>query len=150
MQIYKEIIKGEIKIPKDCPLIVKELIEGLLKRNAGERINNFDKIKECQIFKDFDWDNLLRKKIKPFFLPLGDELGGKANLNNLASPFEKFIQNEWVETSEMHLLRIKNKNKNINYIQEQYESEFINNQEDQKYYDEENNVEFSNHWFDYF
>ena len=28
MQIYKEIIKGEI--PKDCPLIVKDLIEGLL------------------------------------------------------------------------------------------------------------------------
>ena len=147
MQIYKEIIKGEIKIPKDCPLIVKELIEGLLKRNAAERINNFDKIKECQIFKDFDWDNLLRKKIKPFFLPLGDELGGKVNLNNLASPFEKFIQNEWVETSEMHLLKIKNKE--INYNLEEFENEFAN-QEDQNYYDEENKVEFSNNWFDYF
>ena len=37
MQIYKEIIKGKINIPKDCPLMVKDLIEGLLRRNAAER-----------------------------------------------------------------------------------------------------------------
>ena len=150
MQIYKEIINGVLKIPKDCPLVVKDLIEGLLKRNAGERINNFDKIKECEIFKDFDWDNLLRKKIEPFFIPLGDDLGGKAKLNNLASPFDKFIQNEWVETSEMHLLKIKNKQ--TNNAQEQFDNEFNNNQEEENYYNNynENKVEFSNNWFDYF
>ena len=143
MQIYKDIIKGQIILPKDCPLIVKDLIEGLLKRNAAERINNFDKVKECEIFKDFDWDNLLKKKLVPFYICGGVDLGGKANLKNLASPFDKFIQNEWVETSEMHLLRIKNK-QDFN-IQEQ--NEFINNEED-KY--NENKVEFSNNWFDYF
>ena len=147
MQIYKEIIKGEIKIPKDCPLIVKDLIEGLLKRNVGERINNFDKIKELQIYKDFDWDNLLKKKLEAFFIPGIDNLGVKANLNNLASPFDKFIKNEWVETSEMHLLKIRNKE--INNIQEQFENEFINNQEEDNYYNE-NKVEFSNNWYDYF
>ena len=157
MQIYNKIIKGEIQIPKDCPIIVKELIEGLLNRNPGERINNFDKIKELQLFKDFDWDNLLRKKLEPFLIPVCNEIGVKANLNNLASPFDKFIQNEWVKTSEMHLLKIKNKE--IDNIQEQFENEynnspqFNNNQEgDNCHNDNENNnkLEFSKNWYDYF
>ena len=155
MQIYNEIIKGEIKIPKDCPIMVKDLIEGLLKRNVGERIKNFEKIKELQLFKDFDWDNLLRKKLEPFFKPLANDLGVKANLNNLASPFEKFIQNEWVETSEMHLLNIKNKE--MDNIQEQFENEDnnhqYNNKEGGNYYNDdenENKIEFSKKWFDYF
>ena len=155
MQIYNEIIKGEIKIPKDCPIMVKDLIEGLLKRNVGERINYFEKIKELQLFKDFDWDNLLRKKLEPFFKPLANDLGVKANLNNLASPFEKFIQNEWVETSEMHLLNIKNKE--MDNIQEQFENEDnnhqYNNKEEGNYYNDDENknkIEFSKNWFDYF
>ena len=149
MQIYKEIINGVLKIPKDCPLVVKDLIEGLLKRNAGERINNFDKIKECEIFKDFDWDNLLKKKIEPFFIPILDDLGGKANLNNLASPFEKFIKNEWVETSEMHILKIKNKEINYN-LQEQFENQNEYNQGDENNLNNDNKLEFNNNWYDFF
>ena len=151
MQIYKKIINDEIDIPKDCPLIVKDLIKGLLRKNAGERINNFDKIKECQIFKDFDWDNLLRKKIEPFFIPILDDLGGKANLNNLASPFEKFIKNEWVETSEMHFLKIKNKEIDYN-LQEPFgnQNEYINKQGDENNINDDNKLEFSNNWYDFF
>jgi cGMP-dependent protein kinase len=149
MQIYNEITKAEINIPKDCPLVVKELIEGLLKKNMGERINNFEKVKQCQIFKDFDWENLLRKKLEPFYMCEGDNLGGKANLKNLASPFDKFIQNEWVETTEMHLLKIKNKEK-IEYMQEQFENDYINNQEDGSNINYEINEEFSNNWFEFF
>jgi cGMP-dependent protein kinase len=143
MQIYKEIINKEITIPKDCPLAVKDLIENLLKKNIGERIHNFEEVKECQLFKDFDWDNLLRKKLRPFFIPTGEDLGGRVNLKNLASPFDKFIKNEWVETSEMHLLKIKN---NINdEIQDQVGQ---NNDNDDLY--AENKDEFSINWFDYF
>jgi cGMP-dependent protein kinase len=143
MQIYKEIINKEITIPKDCPLAVKDLIENLLKKNIGERIHNFEEVKECQLFKDFDWDNLLRKKLRPFFIPTGEDLGGRVNLKNLASPFDKFIKNEWVETSEMHLLKIKN---NINdEIQDQVGQ---NNDNDDFY--AENKDEFSINWFDYF
>ena len=66
------------------------------------------------------------------------------------SPFDKFIQNEWVETSEMHLLKIKNKQ--MNNAQEQFDNEFKNNQEEENFYNNynENKVEFSNNWFDYF
>ena len=149
MQIYNEIINSKIQIPKDCPLVVMELIEGLLKKNAGERLNNFDKIKQCQIFKDFDWDNLLRKKLEPFYVCEGDNLGGKVNLKNLASPFDKFIKNEWVETTEMHLLKMKEKQKNGNLL-EQFDNENTNNQEDGSNNNYEINEEFSNNWFDYF
>ena len=151
MQIYKEIINNEINIPKDCPLVVKELIEGLLKKNMVERIHTFEKIKECEIFKDFDWDNLLRKKLQPFYIPIKDDLGGRVNLKNLASPFDKFIQNEWVETSEMHLLKIRNKNKKNDDMQEQLDFGFKNNnRKEEGELNNENKEEFGNNWFDYF
>ena len=71
-------------------------------------------------------------------------------MNNLTSSFDKFIQNEWVEAPEMHLLKIKNKQKN--YAQEQFGNEFSNNQEEENYYNDyiKNNVEFSSNWFDCF
>ena len=81
--------------------------------------------------------------MRPFFIPTGEDLGGRVNLKNLASPFDKFIKNEWVETSEMHLLKIKN---NINdEIQDQVGQ---NNDNDDLY--AENKDEFSINWFDYF
>ena len=135
MQLYKDILKAKVKIPKDCPLIVKELIDGLLKKDVTQRINNFDKVLECQIFQDFDWDNLLRKKFKPPFLPIADDFWEKSNLKNLASPFDKFIEKKFLEANDI----------NNNLINDE---ENINNYEDNNYY--QNNDEFNNNWFEYF
>ena len=135
MQLYKEILKAKVKIPKDCPLIVKELIDGLLKKDVAERINNFDKVIECQIFQNFDWDNLLRKKFKPPFVPISDDFWGKSNLKNLASPFDKFIEKKYIESNDIY-----NNRNDMN--------EDINNIGDNNYY--ENNDEFNNNWFEYF
>ncbi len=92
---------------------------------------------------------MLRKKLEPFYVCEGDNLGGKVNLKNLASPFDKFIKNEWVETTEMHLLKMKEKQKNGNLL-EQFDNENTNNQEDGSNNNYEINEEFSNNWFDYF
>lgn len=135
MQLYKDILKAKVKIPKDCPLIVKELIDGLLKKDVTQRINNFDKVYECQIFQNFDWDNLLRKKFKPPFIPVSDDFWGKSNLKNLASPFDKFIE--------------KKNSENYDYYNnmKSYENN-ENNLGENNYY--ENNDEFNNKWFEYF
>jgi serine/threonine protein kinase len=135
MQLYKDILKAKVKIPKDCPLIVKELIDGLLKKDVAQRINNFDKVYECQIFQNFDWDNLLRKKFKPPFIPVSDDFWGKSNLKNLASPFDKFIE--------------KKNSENYDYYNnmKSYENN-ENNLGENNYY--ENNDEFNNKWFEYF
>ena len=135
MQLYKNILKAKVKIPKDCPLIVKELIDGLLKKDVAERINNFGKVSECQIFQNFDWDSLLRKKFKPPFIPVSDDFWGKSNLKNLASPFDKFIEKKYVESNNIY----NNRNEmddDMNYLG------------DNNYY--EKNEEFNNKWFEYF
>ena len=135
MQLYKDILKAKVKIPKDCPLIVKELIDGLLKKDVAQRINNFDKVFECQIFQNFDWDNLLRKKFKPPFIPISDDFWGKSNLKNLASPFDKFIE--------------KKNSENENYYnnKKDFDDNEDNVEENNNY---ENNDEFNNKWFEYF
>ena len=134
MQLYKDILKANVKIPKDCPLIVKELIDGLLKKDVSKRINSFDKVLDCQIFQDFDWDNLLRKKFKPPFLPVSDDFWGKSNLQNLASPFDKFIEKKYLENSNI------NNDMNINN----------NNEDNINNYVDNNNDEFNDNWFEYF
>ena len=134
MQLYKDILKANVKIPKDCPLIVKELIDGLLKKDVAKRINSFDKVLDCQIFQDFDWDNLLRKKFKPPFLPVSDDFWGKSNLQNLASPFDKFIEKKYLENSNI------NNDMNINN----------NNEDNINNYVDNNNDEFNDNWFEYF
>ena len=143
MQLYKDILKANVKIPKDCPLIVKELIDGLLKKDVAKRINTFDKVLECQIFQDFDWDNLLRKKFKPPFLPVSDDFWGKSNLQNLASPFDKFILaspfDKFIEKKYLENSNINN-DMNINN----------NNEDNINNYVDNNNDEFNDNWFEYF
>ena len=139
MQLYKDILKAKIKIPKDCPLNVKELILGLLKKNVSERINTFDKVKECQIFQNFDWDNLLRKKFKPPYTPVSEDFWGKSNLKNLESPFNNFIEEKWAEVTGMQMSIYKNKIIN--------EDEDVNNYNYRNY---EKNEEIMNNWYDYF
>jgi serine/threonine protein kinase len=137
MKLYKDILKAKVKIPKDCPLAVKELIDGLLKKNVAERINNFDKVFDCQIFQNFDWDNLLRKRFKPPFIPISDDFWGKPNLKNLASPFDKFIDKKTEETIGGYSYDNLNEYNDMN---DKYGENNYN----------ENNDEFNNNWYEYF
>ena len=142
MKVYKDILKAKVKIPKDCPMIVKELIEGLLKKNVAERINNFEKVFECQIYHNFDWDNLLRKKFRPPYVPVSADFWGKSNLKNLASPFDKFIEKKNDETFGIH---------NNKYIYNDIDGvDDENNNFGNNNYNYENNDEFNNNWFEYF
>ena len=138
MQLYKDILKAKVKIPKDCPLNVKELIDGLLKKNVTERINTFNKVKECQIFQNFDWDNLFRKKLKAPYIPVSEDFWGKSNLNNLESPFNNFIEEKWAEATGMQLSIYKHK------IMNGDDDDNIN------YRNDDNNNDLINNWFDYF
>ena len=123
-------------------MIVKELIDGLLKKNVAERINNFDKVFQCQIFQNFDWDNLLKKKFKPPYIPVSADFWGKSNLKNLASPFDKFIEKKNDETFGMN---------NNNYLYNNIdEFDGGNNIFRNNTYNYEKNDEFNNNWFEYF
>ena len=108
MQLYQEIIEAKYFMPNDCPLKVKDLIQGLLKKNSVERINSFEKVKNCCLFADFDWDNLLRKNIKAFYIPILDKRD--MNLNNVTSPFINVVKSKYFEINENNTNKILRKN----------------------------------------
>ena len=59
----------------------KELIKKLLNSDPGSRLGHkkgFDEIKNQEFFKGFNFDNLINKKIQPFYKPvIGDILNDK-------------------------------------------------------------------------
>ena len=80
------IINIELKFPKNSKISenLKDLIKKLLNKNYKERLgyNGFEEIKNHQFFKDFNFNDLLEKKIKPLYKPIiGDILEGNKTIN---------------------------------------------------------------------
>ena len=109
IDIYKEIIEKEPEYPINSPFEIKTLISGLLCKKATQRINSFQKVQSQNIFKGFLWDELIKFKIKPFYIPNKDIRDNPQNLNILNSPFISFMENEKFETIQMQTLKISNK-----------------------------------------
>ena len=65
---------------------------------------------------------------------MSDDFWGKSNLQNLASPFDKFIEKKYLENSNI------NNDMNINN----------NNEDNINNYVDNNNDEFNDNWFEYF
>ena len=92
--IYQEIIEkqvsfiGLINQNKD----LNELIKNLLQKEPSTRISNLKSVKNYQFFKNFDWDSLITKKLKPPYLPTNGENYTDQYLSNISKPFEQFIE----------------------------------------------------------
>ena len=111
MEIYKEIIDKKIVFKKETPFEILNLLNGLLQKNPNERMCNKEKIKNLNVFANFDWELLKLGKIKPFCLIEKDKRINEENLNILNSPFNAFMENESFETGQMQSLKIYNKKK---------------------------------------
>ena len=109
VDIYKEIIENEPEYPINSPFEIKNLISGLLCKKVTQRINSLDKAQSQNIFKDFPWDDLIKFKVKPFYIPNKDIRDNPQNLNIVNSPFNLFMENEKFETIQMQTLKINNK-----------------------------------------
>ena len=109
VDIYKEIIEKEPEYPINSPFEIKNLISGLLCKKVTQRINSLDKAQSQNIFKDFPWDDLIKFKVKPFYIPNKDIRDNPQNLNIVNSPFNLFMENEKFETIQMQTLKINNK-----------------------------------------
>ena len=109
VDIYKEIIEKEPEYPINSPFEIKNLISGLLCKKVTQRINSLDKAQSQNIFKDFPWDDLIKFKVKPFYIPNKDIRDNPQNLNVVNSPFNLFMENEKFETIQMQTLKINNK-----------------------------------------
>ncbi len=124
VDIYKEIIEKEPEYPINSSFEIKNLISGLLCKKVTQRINSLDKAQSQNIFKDFPWDDLIKFKVKPFYIPNKDIRDNPQNLNIVNSPFNLFMENEKFETIQMQTLKINNKmgkNISINFDSKWYE-----------------------------
>ena len=69
MDVYREIIKKDLKLPKNDYTVVNDFIKCLLKKKVNERLCTFEKIKAHEFYKDFNWDDLLEFKLSPPYIP---------------------------------------------------------------------------------
>lgn len=103
----------EPDFPKDSPYDIKNLLIGLLCKKPSQRIKSLEMVQSQYLYKDFPWDDLLRFKVKPFYLPPRDPRDNPDNLQIKNSPFETFMESEKFETIQMQTLKISN-NKDVN------------------------------------
>ena len=102
-KIYKEIQDKNVVLPCDEKNEkFNDLLRNLLNKNPLKRIQSFDKIKSHPFYEGFDFDKVMKREMKPPFLPQGDSIiehaeKGKNNLqvSNAKKyiPFEQFMRN---------------------------------------------------------
>ena len=92
--IYQDILKKQVSFIglKNQNNALNQLIENLLDKEPSIRISNLKNVKNFQFFKNFDWDALVTKKLKPPYLPTNGENYTDQYLSNTSKPFEQFIE----------------------------------------------------------
>jgi len=86
MAIYQKILKGKVKFPKSFDKNAKSLVKHLLVADLTKRYGNLkggvEDIKQHRWFGSINWDNLVQKKIQPFYKP---PIKGKGDTSNYSS-----------------------------------------------------------------
>ena len=87
VKLYKKIIKGKINFPKGFNKNAKSIIKQFLKVDMKKRLGCTKKgileIIEHPFFKDFDWEGLLHRKLKPPIIPRSPKVSVNCIDNNL-------------------------------------------------------------------
>ena len=86
MLIYQKILKGKIKFPSsfnsNAKSLVKHLLEAELSKRYGNLKGGVNDIKNHRFFKGFEWDSLLAKRLKPFYVPKVNSASDVSNFSN--------------------------------------------------------------------
>lgn len=85
MAVYQNILRGKIKFPSTFDPDAKSLVKHLLVADLAKRYGNLkggaNDIKEHRWFKGFDWKALMKKELKPFFIPKVNSEGDTSNFS---------------------------------------------------------------------
>ena len=85
INIFKKILKQDIKFPNNLPPSAKSLIKHCLEKDLGSRygglIRGIKQIKEHRFFNDIDWNSLNKQKGKQIYVPKIDSADGLNLLN---------------------------------------------------------------------
>ena len=93
IKLYKKIIKGKINFPKDFNKYAKNIIKQFLKVDMNKRMGctkrGIYEIIQHPFFKDFNWEELLHRKIRPPLIPKIPKIVFNNNNNSFEDPNEK-------------------------------------------------------------
>jgi serum/glucocorticoid-regulated kinase 2 len=67
--MYFKIMHAKLELPDTLDNDTKSLLAGLLERDPSKRLGDAAVIKTHPYFKSIDWDKILRKEIKPPYIP---------------------------------------------------------------------------------
>ena len=100
--IYQDILKKPLSFTglNNQNNVLNDLIKHLLDKEPALRISSLDSIKSHLFFKDFNWDLLFARKMKPPYLPSNGRNYTEQYLKNLSKPFEEFMEDE-----KIHLIK---------------------------------------------
>jgi RAC serine/threonine-protein kinase len=68
-QMYFKIMHAKLELPETMDKDTKSLICGLLERDPNKRLGEASVIKAHSYFKGVDWEKILRKEVKPPYVP---------------------------------------------------------------------------------
>ena len=91
MDVYREIIKKDLKLPKNGNIIVNNFIKSLLKKKISERICSFEKVKKQEFYKDFKWDDLMEFKLNAPYIPNNNKI---LDFENYEKKYLDFVEEE--------------------------------------------------------
>ncbi len=98
VKLYKLINKGKINFPKGFNKSAKKIIKLFLKTDKNKRLGCSSKgiydIIQQSFFKEFDWEGLLNRQLKPPFIPKIRKICVNSNNNNLFEENNEFVPKE--------------------------------------------------------
>ena len=129
MDVYREIIKKDLKLPKNGNSLMNDFIKCFLKKKVNERLCIFEKIKSHEFYKDFNWDYLIEFKLLPPYIP---HLSPLKSFDYYTVRYIHFLEND------------KNNRKGKDNVKDEKEHE------KDKEKDNDNNKDFDPNWADIF
>uniref|UniRef100_A0AC35U7V6 Non-specific serine/threonine protein kinase n=1 Tax=Rhabditophanes sp. KR3021 TaxID=114890 RepID=A0AC35U7V6_9BILA len=92
-EMYRNVVNQPLILPAHASPLSKDIINKLLQKNPQDRIGavrDFDEIKEHPFFASIDWDKLLRRELKPPFIP---KCKDESDVSNIDSEFTQIQPN---------------------------------------------------------
>ena len=105
-ELFHNIEHEKLQLPSDCPKPLRDILHGLLEKDASKRLGTIKGVQEIKShpwFFDIDWKIVLDRKLKPprprirklkLFDNIGDELIGSGKTDRQAINGWTFIENK--------------------------------------------------------
>ena len=114
MQVYKEVLQKEVKLPIQGNPNVNSFIMSLLKKNVSKRICNIDTAKKHNFFKDFNWEDLIDFHMIPPYIP---KIMPDKNFDEYNENYISHLKNEMMRNTKKNqtLLSSYDDEESLNY-----------------------------------